>query len=84
MQDSRILDSGHMTEEAQKEDNFDIKEVNPKQIDRTRIQEFLKQGDREEVVYFVEEFFRDLSNSDRHSHLTVAVSRCLVYKKTGA
>ena len=44
VQDSRILDSGHMTEEAQKEDNFDIKEVNPKQIDRTRIQEFLKQG----------------------------------------
>ena len=69
VQDSRILDSGHMTEEAQKEDNFDIKEVNPKQIDRTRIQEFLKQGDREEVVYFVEEFFRDLSNKALQSNI---------------
>ena len=58
-----------MTEEAQKEDNFDIKEVNPKQIDRTRIQEFLKQGDREEVVYFVEEFFRDLSNKALQSNI---------------
>ena len=51
------------------EDNFDIKEVNPKQIDRTRIQEFLKQGDREEVVYFVEEFFRDLSNKALQSNI---------------
>ena len=51
------------------EEHFDIKQVNPKQIDRTRIQEFLKQGDREEVVYFVEEFFRDLSNKALQSNI---------------
>ncbi len=68
VQDSRILDSGHMMQEAAG-DTFDIKEVNPKQIDRTRIQEFLKQGDREEVVYFVEEFFKDLSNKTLQSNI---------------
>ena len=61
VQDSRILDGGYLAQGTE-EEHFDIKQVNPKQIDRTRIQEFLKQGDREEVVYFVEEFFRDLSN----------------------
>ena len=60
VQDSRILDGGYLAQGTE-EEHFDIKRVNPKQIDRTRIQEFLKQGDREEVVYFVEEFFRDLS-----------------------
>lgn len=55
VQDSRILDGGYLAQGTE-EEHFDIKQVNPKQIDRTRIQEFLKQGDREEVVYFVEEF----------------------------
>lgn len=68
VQDSRILDGGHLAQEPE-EEPFDIKEVNPKQIDRTRIQEFLKQGDREEVVYFVEEFFRDLSHKALQSNI---------------
>ena len=68
VQDSRILDGGHLAQEPE-EEPFDIKEVNPKQIDRTKIQEFLKQGDREEVVYFVEEFFRDLSHKALQSNI---------------
>mgnify|MGYP000248324851 CR=1 FL=1 len=31
--------------------------------------QILKQGDREEVVYFVEEFFRDLSNKALQSNI---------------
>jgi YesN/AraC family two-component response regulator len=68
VQDSRILDGGYLAQGTE-EEHFDIKQVNPKQIDRTRIQEFLKQGDREEVVYFVEEFFRDLSNKALQSNI---------------
>ena len=69
VQDSRILDSGRLSQEAESADTFDIKEVNPKQIDRTRIQEFLKQGDSEEVIYFVEEFFQDLSTKALQSNI---------------
>ena len=68
VQDSRILDGGRLAQGTE-EEPFDIKQVNPKQVDRTRIQEFLKQGDREEVVYFVEEFFRDLSNKALQSNI---------------
>ena len=68
VQDSRILDGGYLAQGTE-EEHFDIKQVNPKQIDRTRIQKFLKQGDREEVVYFVEEFFRDLSNKALQSNI---------------
>lgn len=43
----------------EKED-FNINTVNLKQIDRNKIREFLKHGDHEEVIYFAEEFFKDL------------------------
>lgn len=56
VQDSRILDGGYLAQGTE-EEHFDIKQVNPKQIDRTRIQEFLKQGDREEVVLFRRRIF---------------------------
>lgn len=45
-----------------KKEAFDIKNVNPKQVDRGRIQEFLKLGDKEEAIYFVEEFFNDVGS----------------------
>ena len=55
-------------EYLQKEE-FDIRNVNPKQIDRNKIREFLKVGDKEETIYFVEEFFRDLGSSVIKSNL---------------
>lgn len=39
-------------------DDFDISKVDPKQMNRDRIREFLKLGDREETIYFVDEFMR--------------------------
>lgn len=43
-----------------KDDSFSISEVNPKQIDRRKIQSFLKIGCKEEVVYFLDTFFGEL------------------------
>lgn len=52
-----------------KEEEFDISHVNPKQIDRNKIKEFLKVGDKEEVIYFVEEFFRGIGSNVMKSNL---------------
>lgn len=61
VEDSRILDSSEMKQSIySEEEGFDINEVSPKQLDRNKIREFLKIGDREEAIYFVEEFFKDL------------------------
>lgn len=61
VEDSRILDSSEMKQSIySEEEDFDINEVSPKQLDRNKIREFLKIGDREEAIYFVEEFFKDL------------------------
>lgn len=50
-------------------ENFNIGDVNPKQIDRSKIREFLKLGEKEEAVYFVEEFFRDLGTGAMKSNI---------------
>lgn len=61
MEESLILNSEEMEQGIYIEkEKFDIGNISPKQIDRSKIQIFLKTGDREEVVYFVDEFFRDL------------------------
>ena len=66
-----------------KKEEFDLSNVNPKQIDRNKIKEFLKVGDKEEVIYFVEEFFRDLGSSVMKSnmfrqYITMDVYFCVV------
>ncbi len=61
VEESRILNSSEMKQSVYSDEtDFDINEVSPKQLDRSKIREFLKTGDREEAIYFVEEFFRDL------------------------
>lgn len=50
-------------------DEFDISNVNPKQLDRGKIKEFLKLGDKGETIYFVEEFFKDLGTNAMKSTL---------------
>lgn len=52
-----------------KKEEFDLSDVNPKQIDRNKIKEFLKVGEKEEVIYFIEEFFRDIGSSVMKSNL---------------
>lgn len=53
----------------QEEIKFDIRSMDIKQIDRSKIREFLKFGDKEETIYFVEEFFKDLGNNAMKSNM---------------
>lgn len=68
--DSRII-SCEETENGvyMEKDEFNISNVDPKQIDRNKIKEFLKLGDSHEVIYFVEEFFKDLGNGAMKSNI---------------
>ncbi len=68
--DSKILSSKDLKHESYAEgDKFDINDVDLKQIDSAKIREFLKTGDKEEAVYFVEEFFRELRAGAMKSNL---------------
>ncbi len=62
---SADLEQGVPVEQAE----FDISHVDPKQMDRTKIREFLKLGDKEETIYFVEEFFKGLGTSALESNM---------------
>lgn len=64
VEDSLILDSSRITPEiySNKRD-FDINSMDIKQLDRNKISEFLKFGDKGETHYFIDEFFRDLGNN---------------------
>lgn len=67
---SMIVNSSDMKQNIySNEEEFDINEVNPKQLDRGKIKEFLKTGDREECIYFVEEFFKDLGTNAMKSSM---------------
>ncbi len=61
--ESVILDSRDMEvgKNPNKED-FDLGNVSTKSLDRGKIRDFLKLGDPEETVYFVEEFFGALGD----------------------
>lgn len=50
-------------------EEFNISEVNTKHIDRSKIREFLKVGDKEEVIYFIEEFFKDMGTNVMKSNI---------------
>lgn len=63
--DSRLL----MQEGAVEQEDFRISAVNPEQIDRTKMQEFLRTGDLDEVVYFVDEFFGKLDGGAMKSRI---------------
>ncbi len=68
--DSCILNSEDMEQGFYMErENFSINDVNTKQMDRNKIKEFLKLGDRAEVIYFLEEFFKDLGSSAMKSSI---------------
>lgn len=68
--ESLILNSEEMEQGGYLEkEKFNISNVNPKQIDRNKIREFLKVGDKEEAIYFVEEFFKDLGSNAMKSKI---------------
>lgn len=51
------------SEKAEAEEAFSIESVNTKEVNRGKITEFLKVGGSDEVVYFVEEFFRGVGTN---------------------
>ena len=66
--ESRIVNCDDISQNVyQNSDDFDITNIDTKQIDRAKIREFLKTGQREEAVYFVEEFFRALGKNAMRS-----------------
>jgi len=58
VKESMILQSD-ATEDGRymQKEEINLSQVDPKQVDRSKIQEFLKMGQKEEVIYFVDEFF---------------------------
>ncbi len=59
IKENRILDSGAMEQTvALENEGFDIHNIDPKELQKDRIREFLKLGNKEEVIYFVDEFFK--------------------------
>lgn len=70
VRESRIVNSKELEQGGYlAEEEFDIGKVDPKQIDRGKFRTFLKLGDREETIYFVEEFFKDLGSNVMRSNL---------------
>ena len=68
--ESCILDSSLLMQEgAAEHEDFRISAVNPEQIDRAKMQEFLRTGDLDEVVYFVDEFFGKLDGGAMKSRI---------------
>ena len=68
--ESCILDSSLLMQEgAAEHEDFRISAVNPEQIDRTKMQEFLRTGDLDEVIYFVDEFFGKLDGGAMKSRI---------------
>ena len=70
VQESCILDLRDIERRVYLEkEEFSICNVDPRQIDRSKIREFLKSGDREEAIYFVEEFYKGLGSSLMKSNI---------------
>lgn len=68
--ESCILDSSLLMQEgAAEQEDFRISAVNPEQIDRAKMQEFLRTGDLDEVIYFVDEFFGKLDGGAMKSRI---------------
>lgn len=49
--------------------DFDISSVDPKQMDRHKVLDFLKLGEPAETKYFVEEFFKDFGKNALESNM---------------
>lgn len=59
IRENRILDGGAIEQNLYADnEEFDIHNIDPKEMQNDRIREFLKLGNKEEAGYFVEEFFK--------------------------
>ena len=50
-------------------ENFNLSNINPHEVDRKKVAEFLRRGEREEIVYFIEEYFNNLGEQATNSNL---------------
>ncbi len=67
---SLILNSKEMEKGGCLEkEEFNISNINSRQIDRSKLREFLKVGDKEEAIYFVDEFFKNLGSNAMKSNI---------------
>jgi len=55
---NRILDSNVLEQKVSEEEEFDIQNIDLKELQSERVREFLKLGNKEEVVYFLDEYFK--------------------------
>ena len=62
-----ILDSNAMEQNLPEEAEFDIHNIDLKELQSDRVREFLKLGNKEEVVYFVDEFFKKQGSNAMNS-----------------
>jgi len=69
VKESCIWDSSSMEQNRLLADDFNISHVDPKQIDKGKVRDFLKLGDKNEVAYFVDAFFDDLGSNALNSLL---------------
>lgn len=70
VKESLILGSADLEQgAASDEKDFDISSVDPKQMDRRKILEFLRLGESEETIYFAEEFFKGLGTNAMESNM---------------
>lgn len=60
MKGSTVLDYKDIEKNNSQNDDFNINEIDLKQIERKKVEEFLKTGENFESRYFVEEFFNNL------------------------
>lgn len=51
------------------QEDFNIANVEPKRVDRSKVRDFLRMGDGSETLYFVEEYFRELGSSAMNSNI---------------
>lgn len=66
--ESKIMDANDLTvTNVTGEADFDISMVDPKQIDKSRLINFLKMGNSDESVYFVDEFINDMGEKSMES-----------------
>lgn len=81
VKESRILNCTELKGAGYLEkDDFNISSVNTKQIDRSKIKEFLRFGDIQETVYFVEEYLGDnaMKSSLLRQYIAMDVYFCVV------
>ncbi len=84
VKESCILNSEKMEQPVfLEQEEYDISNVDPKQIDRGKFREFLKFGSREETIYFIEEFFKGLGINAMKSnvfrqYITMDIYFCVV------